>query len=423
MAQRQVFRPLRDFLATEAAGGILAVGAALAAIIWANVAPHNYESLWSTEIAIRVGHHTLGLDLTHWVNDGLMAIFFLVVGLEIKRELVQGELRELRRAALPVAAALGGMIVPAGIFFAINHGRSTGDGWGVPMATDIALALGVVALVGSRLVPASLSLFLLAVAIVDDIGAIVVIAVFYSNGINVRWLIVGGGVVALTVLMQRLRVEAMTPYLLVGAALWLALHEAGIHATIAGVIMGLLAPTTAVLSPGIINEAELLDVSTPQAAHESVTIARHSVSVVERLEHALHPWSSFVIVPIFALANAGIRLNSDLFDGVFSSHVFWGIVLGLMIGKPVGITLASWIAVRTGAAEMPPGVRMAQIGAIGCIAGIGFTVSLFVSDLAFGDPLDLGHAKFAILLASIAAGLLSVVALRSAARRSVQWHP
>ena len=412
-----MFQPLRSFLATEAAGGVLAVGAAVAAIIWANVAPNNYESLWSTEIAISVGNHALSLDLKHWVNDGLMAIFFLVVGLEIKRELVQGELRVPRRAALPVAAALGGMIVPAGIFFAINHGRSTSDGWGVPMATDIALALGVVALVGSRLVPASLSLFLLAVAIVDDIGAIVVIAVFYSTGISVSWLILGGAMVALTVLMQRIRIEAMTPYLLVGAALWLALHEAGIHATIAGVIMGLLAPTTQVLSPGTIDEAELADVSTPNAAQNTVTMARHSVSVVERLEHALHPWSSFVIVPIFALANAGIRLNSALFDGVFSSHVFWGVVLGLLVGKPVGITVASWLAVRTGVAELPQGVRMMQIGAIGCVAGIGFTVSLFVSDLAFGQPLDLGHAKFAILVASISAGVLGVFVLRLAARR------
>ncbi len=394
------------------------MGAAVAAMIWANVAPHHYESLWSTEIAITIGHHSLSLDLTHWVNDGLMAIFFLVVGLEIKRELVQGELRVPRRAALPVAAALGGMIVPAGIFFAINHGQSTSHGWGVPMATDIALALGVVALAGSRVVPASLSLFLLAVAIVDDIGAIVVIAVFYSNGINMRWLLLGGVMVVLTIAMQRVRVGAMTPYLLVGAVLWLALHEAGIHATIAGVIMGLLAPTTPLLSPGAIDEAELLDVSTPVAVHTTVTIARHSVSVVERLEHALHPWSSFVIVPIFALANAGIRFNSELFDGVFSSHVFWGIMLGLLIGKPVGITIASWLAVRTGVAELPPGVRMTQIGAIGCVAGIGFTVSLFVSDLAFGYPPDLGHAKFAILVASISAGVLGVVALRSSARRN-----
>ncbi len=396
---------------------MLAVGAAVAAIIWVNLAPHNYESLWSTEMAITVGHHTLSLSLEHWVNDGLMAIFFLVVGLEIKRELVHGELRVPRRAALPVAAALGGMIVPAAIFFAINYGRSTSHGWGVPMATDIALALGVVALVGSRIVPASLSLFLLAVAIVDDIGAIVVIAVFYSTGISVGWLILGAAMVALTVLMQRVRVEAMTPYLLVGTVLWLALHEAGIHATIAGVIMGLLAPTTPVLSPGTIDEAELADVSTPQAAQSTITIARHSVSVVERLEHALHPWSSFVIVPIFALANAGIRLNSELFDGVFSSHVFWGVVLGLLVGKPVGITIASWLAVRTGVAELPPDVRMSQISAIGCVAGIGFTVSLFVSDLAFGHPVDLGHAKFAILVASISAGVLGVVGLRSLAHR------
>ncbi|CAB4857377.1 unannotated protein [freshwater metagenome] len=392
MVQRTILRPLRAFLATEAAGGILAVGAAIAAVVWANAAPHNYESWWSTEAAISVGHHVLRLDLKHWVNDALMAIFFLVVGLEIKRELVQGELRVPRRAALPVAAALGGMVVPAALFAIINTGQPTIRGWGVPMATDIALALGVIALIGRRIVPASLSLFLLAVAIVDDIGAIVVIAVFYSNGIRFSWLALGVAMVALTIAMRRLRVGAMGPYLVAGTVLWFALHEAGIHATIAGVIMGLLAPTTAVLSSG-------------------------STSVVERLEHALHPWSSFVIVPIFALSNAGIRLNSELFDGVLSAHVFWGIIVGLVIGKPVGITLASWLAVRTGVAELPNGVRMSQIAAIGAVAGIGFTVSLFVSDLAFGNAVDLGHDKFAVLVASISAGLIGATALRASSRR------
>ena len=390
MAKRQPLRPLRDFLATESAGGILAVGGAVAALIWVNVAPHSYNSLWSHELSISLGHHALQLSLKHWVNDGLMALFFLVVGLEIKRELVLGELRVLRRAALPIVAAIGGMVIPAALFAVINSGTDTSHGWGVPMATDIALALGVIALLGRHIVPPSLSLFLLAVAIVDDIGAIVVIAVFYSNGIQVTWLAAAAAMVTLTVLLRRLRVTAMWPFIAIGLAMWFSLHEAGVHATIAGVIMGLLAPTAAPPGP-------------------------NTVSVVERLEHGLHPFTSFLIVPLFAISNAGIRFDNALLDGVLSSHAFWGVVIGLVIGKPVGITLASWLAVRAGVAEYPTGVRLAQVGAVGAVAGIGFTVSLFVSELAFTHADQLGQAKFGVLIASIVAGLIGVVALRAVA--------
>ena len=390
MAKRQPLRPLREFLATESAGGILAVGGAVAAIIWVNLAPHSYNSLWSHELSISFGHDALRLSLKHWVNDGLMALFFLVVGLEIKRELVLGELRVLRRAALPIAAAIGGMVIPAALFAVINSGTDTSRGWGVPMATDIALALGVIALLGRHIVPPSLSLFLLAVAIVDDIGAIVVIAVFYSNGIDVMWLAVAAAMVAFTVLLRRLRVTAMWPFVAIGLAMWFALHEAGVHATIAGVIMGLLAPTA--VPPGL-----------------------NTVSVVERLEHALHPFTSFLIVPLFAISNAGIQFDNSLLDGVLSSHAFWGVVIGLVIGKPVGITLASWLAVRAGVAEYPTGVRLAQVAAVGAVAGIGFTVSLFVSELAFTHADQLGQAKFGVLIASIVAGLIGVVALRAVA--------
>ena len=390
MAKRQPLRPLRDFLATESAGGILAVGGAVAALIWVNVAPHSYNSLWSHELSISLGHHALQLSLKHWVNDGLMALFFLVVGLEIKRELVLGELRVLRRAALPIVAAIGGMVIPAALFAVINSGTDTSHGWGVPMATDIALALGVIALLGRHIVPPSLSLFLLAVAIVDDIGAIVVIAVFYSNGIQVTWLAAAAAMVTLTVLLRRLRVTAMWPFVAIGLAMWFSLHEAGVHATIAGVIMGLLAPTAAPPGP-------------------------NTVSVVERLEHGLHPFTSFLIVPLFAVSNAGIQFDNALLDGVLSSHAFWGVVIGLVIGKPVGITLASWLAVRAGVAEYPTGVRLAQVGAVGAVAGIGFTVSLFVSELAFTHADQLGQAKFGVLIASIVAGLIGVVALRAVA--------
>lgn len=390
MAKRQPLRPLREFLATESASGILAVGGAVAALIWVNVAPRSYNSLWSHELSISLGHHALQLSLKHWVNDGLMALFFLVVGLEIKRELVLGELRVLRRAALPIAAAIGGMVIPAALFAVINSGTDTSHGWGVPMATDIALALGVIALLGRHIVPPSLSLFLLAVAIVDDIGAIVVIALFYSNGIQVTWLAAAAAMVALTVLLRRLRVTAMWPFVAIGLAMWFSLHEAGVHATIAGVIMGLLAPTAAPPGP-------------------------NTVSVVERLEHGLHPFTSFLIVPLFAISNAGIQFDNALLDGVLSSHAFWGVVIGLVIGKPVGITLASWLAVRAGIAEYPTGVRLAQVAAVGTVAGIGFTVSLFVAELAFTHADQLGQAKFGVLISSIVAGFIGVVALRAVA--------
>ena len=413
MSERQFFRPLRAFAATEAAGGMLTLAGAGVALVWANISHSTYSSFWSTETSISIGHHVLQLDLKHVVNEGLMAIFFLVVGLEIKRELVLGELRVLRRAALPVAAAVGGMLVPAALFALITRGSSAGHGWGVPMATDIALALGVIALVGRKIVPASLSLFLLAVAIVDDIGAIVVIAVFYSGGIAVSWLLVAAAIVAAAIVLRRLRVSSTLIFVVTGAGLWLALHNAGVHATIAGVVMGLLAPTTSKLAPHEIDHGELLDLSSPEAATVTATLARHSVSVVERLEYALHPLTSFAIVPIFAVANAGIRFDTDLFDGLAGSRVFWGIVIGLVVGKPLGITAAAWLAVRCGAAELPTGVRFGQVAAIGAVAGIGFTVSVFVSELAFFDDGVLGHAKVGVLAASLLAGAIGVVALRS----------
>ena len=392
---------------------MLTLAGAACALVWANVSPTTYLSFWSTDASISIGHHVLQLDLKHVVNEGLMAIFFLVVGLEIKRELVLGELRVPRRAALPVAAALGGMIVPATLFALINLGGNAGHGWGVPMATDIALALGVIALVGRRIVPASLSLFLLAVAIVDDIGAIVVIALFYGGGITLSWLLVAAAIVAAAVTMRRLQVSSTFAFVGIGAGLWLALHNAGVHATIAGVVMGLLAPTTPRLEPHEVDQAELLDVSSPAAATVTATLARHSVSAVERMEYALHPLTSFAIVPVFAVANAGIRFDTNLFHGLAGSRVFWGIVVGLVVGKPLGITAAAWLAVRCGVAELPAGVRMGQVAAIGAVAGIGFTVSVFVSELAFFDEGVLGHAKVGVLAASLLAGAIGVVALRS----------
>ena len=408
----RVVQPLRDFLATEAASGVLLVVAAVAAMVWANSPwKGSYESLWSSEISLRVAGRSLVLDLRHWVNDGLMTLFFFVVGLEIKREVSVGELKDPRRAALPALAALGGMVVPALMFVAVNLGGTGVRGWGIPMATDIAMALGVLALIGSRVHP-SLKLFLLALAIVDDIGAIVVIAVFYSKSINVTMLVASVALIVAVVVAKTLGVSGVGVYVVLGTLLWFTVHEAGVHATIAGVILGLLAPTTAIVASHQIDEAVLADVSSYSAASETVRMARQSVSVVEWLEHRLHPWTSYAIVPIFAFANAGISISFSAVSAAASSRITLGVILGLVVGKTVGITVASWVAVRTRVAILPDGLTWGSIVGVASLAGIGFTVSLFVAGLAYDDAALDAQAKMGILAATVAAALLGTLALR-----------
>ena len=412
---RRVIRPLTDFLQTESAGGILlAIGAAIA-LAWAN-SPWSdaYDRLWHTRAGLSFGSLALHLDLRHWVNDGLMAAFFLVVGLEIKRELIEGELRDRSQAILPALAALGGMLVPAAIFVALTAGTGDVSGWGVPMATDIALAVGVLGLLGSR-VPSAGKVFLLALAIVDDLGAIAVIAIFYSDGLAWGWL-AGAGVCVVAVLVARRRAASLTPvFVVLGTMLWLCLHEGGIHATIAGVIMGFLTPVQAHTHPDLIDIDELTDLSSVEHARATVTLARSSVSKVEWLEHVLHPWTSFVIVPVFALANAGVIVNGSAIDGALGSRAAWGVALGLLVGKPVGITVATWLACRAGAARLPAGVNLRMVAALGTLAGIGFTVSLFITELAFTDPDTAAAAKLAILVASLAAAMAGAAAVKSSA--------
>ena len=398
-------RPLVDFLHTEAAGGVVLVAATVVALVWAN-SPWDagYETLWDTRLAVSIGGRTLDLDLRGWVTEGLMALFFLVVGLEIKRELVEGELQDPRQALLPAVAAAGGMAVPAALYLGLNAGGKGSAGWGIPMATDIAMAIGVLSLLGSR-VPASLKLFLLALAIVDDIGAVLVIALAYTEHIDVPALVAAAGVVAAVAGLRVGRVRAHTPFAVLGAGLWLALHEAGLHATLAGVVMGLLAPTRPARQPELVDAAELADVSSPEAARQTVTLARESVSVVEWLEHRLHPWTGFVIVPLFALANAGIPLRGGVLGDAVRSPVAAGVVLGLVVGKPLGIVSATWLAVRFGRARLPAGAAWRGIMAVGAMAGIGFTVSILVAGLAFDDPGRVDEAKLAILAASVLAAL------------------
>jgi Na+:H+ antiporter, NhaA family len=415
--RNRLIRPLVDFLHTEAAGGVALVAAAIVALLWANSPwDASYDDVWTTHLAVALGDWELDLDLRDWINDGLMVLFFFVVGLEIKRELVEGELRDPRRAALPVWAALGGMIVPALIYAAFNAGGEGSEGWGIPMATDIAMAVGVLSLMGSRASP-SLKLFLLALAIVDDIGAIVVIAVFYTDDIGGEALLASAGLVVVVAAMRGAGVTSIAPYAVIGAALWLALHESGVHATLAGVVLGLMTPTRPIRHPELVDAGELADVSSYEAARQTATAARESVSVVEWLEHQLHPWTSFVIVPLFVLANAGLPLSGAAVSDALRSPVAGGIVVGLVAGKFVGIAGFTWLAARLRMAPLPQGATWSGILGVSALAGIGFTVSIFITDLAFGGTALVDQAKIAILAASVLAAASGSALLVTLSRR------
>lgn len=420
---RGIARPLAEFLQTEIAGGVVLLLATGVALIWANSAFSDaYEKLWKTELSLRVGGFGLSEDLRHWVNDGLMAIFFFVVGLEIKRELVRGELREARKAALPVVAALGGMVVPAIIYLALNGtGGQAGRGWGIPMATDIAFAVGVLALLGPR-VPSSLKVFVLSLAIADDIGAITVIAVFYSDGIHLLPLGLAVGLLALVILLRSIRVWRIPVYVVLGVGVWLAVLESGVHATIAGVALGLLTPVNP-LDPSRRSqirldgpEQESTSETHPRWLRETKLSLHASASVAERLEHDLHPWTSYVIIPVFALANAGVSLSRGALFDALGSSVTLGVALGLVAGKIVGITGFSWAAHRLGLGSLPDGTTWPQLIGAAAIAGIGFTVALFIAGLAFEDAAIQAQAKVGILLGSLLAAGIGAIVLRLAGR-------
>jgi NhaA family Na+:H+ antiporter len=416
---RSVARPMVDFLQIEAASGLLLLTATAVALIWVN-SPlgDSYHDLWHAEISIRFGDLlTLSEPLEAWVNDALMAIFFLVVGMEIKSELVVGDLRDPRVAALPAIAAVGGMVVPALIFTAFNLGGDASSGWGIPMATDIAFAVGVLTLLGKR-APARLKLFLLTLAIADDLGAIIVIALFYTSDLSFGWLGVAVGLLVVVEIMKRLKVRYTPMYVVVGAFVWLAMFESGVHATIAGVALGLMAPARPLLGPialdsvrRIVSDDTNIGAPTPGLVRDAAWYARESVSVTSRMTALLSPWTSFVVVPLFALANAGIELTSDKVGDAATSPVTWGVILGLVVGKPLGITLFTWAASKSPIADLPPGLNMVHILGGGTVAGIGFTVALFVTRLAFDDPQFVDEAVMGILVASLVASLLGWVVL------------
>jgi Na+:H+ antiporter, NhaA family len=418
---RLIARPVRTFLATEAAGGVVLLAAAVAALIWAN-SPfrESYETLWHTELRISIGGYEIAEDLRHWVNDALMALFFFVVGLEIKRELVTGELNDARKASLPAIAALGGMVGPALLYAAFNAGGPGAEGWGIPMATDIAFAVGVLALLSDR-VPSGLKVFLLSLAIVDDIGAILVIAIFYSSGLQMAWLATAALLVAAIVFLRRARVFWVPIYVVLGTGVWLAMFESGVHATIAGVVLGLLTPAHPT-DPGgfsdVLERAGRLSSEPDARSLRDISMQGNEVvSVAERLGHLLHPWTSYIVVPVFALANAGVALGDGVLRDAFSSRVALGIVAGLVVGKIVGISAASWLAVRLGLGRLPDGVAWSHLFGAAAVAGIGFTVSLFITALAFDDPSLVAPAKLAILVASLIAGTLGALILLAGRRR------
>ena len=411
---RRLPRAVRAFLHTEAAGGVVLLVAAVAALAWANSPwQDSYATVWHTEFTIGLGRWNVTEDLQHWINDALMAVFFFVVGLEIKRELVKGDLRDPRAAAVPVIAALGGMVAPALIFVAFNSGRPGSDGWGIPMATDIAFAVGLLALLGPR-VPATLKLFLLTLAIVDDIGAIIVIAAFYSTGVDVGAVAIAAVLLLVIVGLVRAQVVWLPVYVALAAGVWLATYASGIHATIAGVVLGLLAPARQLAPATVAREwaSHLDDEPAPADMAAMTRLARASVSPAERFEHELHPWTSFGIVPLFALANAGVTIRADAFETAGATPVVIGIAGGLVIGKTVGITAATWLAVRTGIGRLPEGATWPSIVGVAAVAGIGFTVSLFIAGLAFGagSPIE-DAAKLGILAASALAAIIGAVLL------------
>ena len=411
--------PLRDFLHTEAAGGILLAVGAIAAMVWANSPwSSSYEQLWTTPVSLTVGSHSLQLLLRQWINEGLITIFFFVVGLEIKRELVSGQLATKRAALLPIAAAVGGMAAPALLFLAIAGG-SAPRGWAIVIATDIPLALGVLAIAGSR-VPPALRVFLLALAIVDDIGSLLIIAAFYSTGIGWGWLAAAVVVFAAAAVGRRFGMQRQWVFVALGCLLWLMLHEAGVNATLAGVAMGLLAPTTARIAPEFVDVEELADVSTVENAVLTTDIARGSVSVVEWLEHLLHPWASYVIIPLFALANTGITLSNGLLHDAVRSPITWAIIVGRVVGKPLGILVATKVVIAANLADLPGDVTVRQSLGVATTAGMGFTVALFITELAFTDQTQRSNATLGILVAAVLAAVLSLAALGVGQRRP---HP
>jgi NhaA family Na+:H+ antiporter len=422
---RRLVLPTQRFFHTEGPGGVLLLLSSIASLVLANSPwSHWLSAVLALHLGFEVGPFPIYQgDIRELINDGLMTVFFYIAGLEIKRELLEGRLSSLKRAALPILAALGGMIVPATLYYACNFGKSSAHGWGIPMATDIAFSVGVLILLGDRVPPAA-RVFLLALAIADDIGAILVIAIFYSHGITWTYLAMAAAVLIVIALMIKGGIRSPNAYFVVSLFFWIAMLKSGVHATLAGVILGAMTPirpwfslysferSTGKLLRRFRNALSVGDFDRAEALMGQMEeLSRGTESQLDRRLRQVHPWSSYLVLPLFALANAGVALNGDSLGRAISSGITWGILLGLVVGKPLGIVGFAWLAVKLRIASPPTGTSWSDLTGVGMVAGIGFTVSLFVASLAFNDPSQVEEAKIGVLVASALAGLVGLAFL------------
>ena len=406
---RNLQTPLRAFLTTETGSAAVLFAAVVVALVWANVDPASYERVWTTTLSIRIGSHGISQELRGWINSGLMAFFFFVIGLEARREFDLGELRERRRVALPLLAGVGGMVVPVAIYLAINAGHDSSHGWGTAMSTDTAFALGLLALVGSGL-PDRLRAYLLTVAVVDDIIALLVIAIAYSGSISVVPLVVAFVLFGCVLLVRAAGVHLGVVYFVLGTAVWVAFYESGVDPVVAGLMGGVIALAYPAQRSDLERASDIFRLFREQPTGELARTARGAlrtaVSPNERLQSFWHPWTSYVIVPLFALANAGVHLSLGFLSTAYASPVTLGIILGYVLGKPIGIAGATWLASRLSGGRLRPPVGWASVAGAGTIAGIGFTVSILIANLAF-DGVELDEAKVGVLSAAVLAAALT----------------
>lgn len=426
----KIIAPVSRFIHLEYTSGIVLLFSVIIAIIWANSGWHElYHHIWEIDFSIGFDTYVLKHPLHIWINDGLMAIFFFVIGLELKREFMDGELSSFRKAILPMSAALGGMIVPALIYFVINKGTDADHGWGIPMATDIAFALALLSMAGKH-VPTSVKVFLSALAVADDLGAVLVIAFFYTSGVDFRALGIAGIFLAVLIAGNRLGVRSSAFYLIIGIGVWIGFLLSGVHATIAGVLVAFTIPAVTKIDEVIYSsnlkkltyefEQEIPSnstLTTPQQ-HQTIqhvkNLSMAAETPLQKIEHALHPWVAFGIMPLFALANSGIVIGADFLSSIINP-VSIGVTAGLVVGKFAGILFFTWLMVRTGMGALPEGANWRHIFGVALLGGIGFTMSLFISGLAFKNPEFVDQAKYGILIASVLAGIMGSLVLRKRA--------
>lgn len=423
----KIIAPVSRFIHLEYTGGIVLFLSVLVAIIWANSPFHeSYHHLWDIKFSIGFDEYVLNKPLHIWINDGLMALFFFVIGLELKREFMEGELSTLKKASLPMMAALGGMLVPAAIFFCINKGLASEHGWGIPMATDIAFALALLSMAGKH-IPASVKVFLSALAVADDLGAVLVIAFFYTSNLNFVPLGVAAVFLLILIAGNKSGIRSSAFYLLLGIAVWIGFLLSGVHATIAGVLVAFTIPAVTKINEDdfsinlrklsfdfekeIPNEGSLTTPEQHRTIQQAKSLALAAETPLQKIEYALHPWVAFVIMPLFALANAGIVIGADFFSALINP-VSIGVISGLIIGKFVGVLLFTWLMVKTGLAQLPDQANFKHITGVALLAGVGFTMSLFISNLAFENPESIAQAKYGILIASLIAGVLGITMLK-----------